>query len=87
MSTPKSLNQLIQGGHKDSIRHQLPTIRQSISKQIKRDTDRRINACTIAMFSNESKLERQIKNQYEEYVMRTDMMITGLSVFYGCHIS
>jgi hypothetical protein len=54
-----------------SIRDQLPTLRKSLAKQIREDTAQRINNITIAMWSNENKLDAAIKRQYDEEAERS----------------
>jgi len=48
-----------------SIREQLPMLRKSLAKQIRDDTEKKLNGLSIAMWTNENKLEQATKRQYE----------------------
>ena len=47
-----------------SIRDQLPMLRKSLAKQIKADTEKKLNSISISMMSNEIHLADAIKAQY-----------------------
>lgn len=49
-----------------SVRQSLVVIKKSIASQIREDTNKRVMAITLKQMSNEDKLEREIKKQYEE---------------------
>ncbi len=64
------------------IRSQMGTLKKNLAQQIREDTDRRLNAISIAMWSNENRLESAIKRQYEEEAERDKL---GLPRIEGTH--
>jgi hypothetical protein len=66
-----------------SIRSQMGSLKKSLAQQIREDTDRRLNAISISMWTNEHRLEAATKRQYEEAAERERLGLPEDDASYG----